>query len=238
MSRYSDAVTQLQSAAKPNYGAPAYSRWVNRPWGRRLAALAYTAGLTPNQVTGLSAIASLGGVLLIGWPRPSVPVAVLITFLLLLGYALDSADGQLARLTSTSSPAGEWLDHMVDTAKPVLVHGAVLVSWLRFGDTDSWWWALVPLAFILVWMMAFFGWQLAELLKKRAGVSPSPPTTAPVLRSLLRAPSDWGVVCLVFLAWSTPVFPAAYALLMLANAAITFAAVPVWYRQVAAAARP
>lgn len=237
MSRYSDAVEQLRSAAKPNYGAPAYSRWVNRPLGRRLAAVASTIGLTPNRVTALSALASLGGVLLLAWPQPSVLVGVLVTALLLLGYALDSADGQLARLTGTSSPAGEWLDHMVDTAKPVLVHGAVLIGWLRFGDTERWWWALVPLAFILVWMMAFFGWQLAELLKQRSGATSSTPTTAPVMRSLLRAPSDWGVVCLVFVVWSTPVFAPAYTLLMLANAGITLAALPVWYRQVVAADR-
>jgi phosphatidylglycerophosphate synthase len=232
LSRYSDAVAQLRSAAKPNYGAPAYSRWLNRPLGRRLAALAYTAGLTPNQVTGLSALASLGGVVLIAWPEPSVLLGVLITLRLLLGYALDSADGQLARLTGSSSPAGEWLDHMVDTAKPVLVHGAVLVSWLRFGDSLDWWWALVPLTFILIWMMAFFGWQLGELLKQRAGAPGQTPKGAPVLRSLLRAPSDWGVVCLVFLLWSTPAFWPGYTTLMIANAVITLAALPVWFRQV------
>jgi phosphatidylglycerophosphate synthase len=224
-------MVRLTKAGKPNYGAPAYSRWVNRPLGRRLAALAYAGGLSPNQVTGLSALASLVGVALIASVRPSWPVGVLITATLLLGYALDSADGQLARLRQISSPSGEWLDHMVDTAKVVLVHGAVLVSWARWREPFEWWLVLLPLGFILASTMAFFGWQLSQLLVSRAGSTITKPTDAPALRSLLRAPSDWGVFCLLFVVWSTPLFVPGYALLMLANLLITAAALPVWFRQ-------
>lgn len=231
MTRYRQALGDLRAAGKPNYGAPAYSRWVNRPLGRRLAAAASVTGLQPNQVTSVSALASLVGVVLIAVPPPSIAVGVVIVVALLLGYALDSADGQLARLRGTSSPAGEWLDHIVDTAKVVLVHGAVLISWLRWRDPFEWWLALLPLGFILASMLAFFGWQLAQLLAARAGVAPEKPTSAPVLRSLLRAPSDWGVFCLLFVLWSTLAFDVAYGLLMVANLAITALALPVWFRQ-------
>lgn len=231
MTRYHEAIAELRSVGKPNYGAPAYSRWVNRPLGRRLAAAAFVAGLTPNQVTGLSASASLVGVALIGWPEPTWLTGLLITATLLLGYALDSADGQLARLRGGGSASGEWLDHMVDTAKIVVVHGAVLISWLRWTEGTQWWIALLPLGFILAGTMAFFGWQLSELLRRRGGDGVAKPTQAPVARSLLRAPSDWGVLCLVFLVWSTDLFAPAYGLLMAANMLIMLLALPVWFRQ-------
>jgi phosphatidylglycerophosphate synthase len=228
---YREALGQLASAGKSAYGAPAYSRWVNRPLGRRLAALAYVGGLSPNQVTYLSGLASLVGVCLIGWPRPSPQLGVAITVALLFGYALDSADGQLARLRGEGSPAGEWLDHMVDTAKVVLVHGAVLISGLRWELDVQWWTALIPLGFILASMLAFFGWQLSQLLRRTTGQSVAKPAKAPVMRSILRAPSDWGIFALLFVVWSTPLFLPAYGVLMLVNLTITLAALPVWYRQ-------
>jgi phosphatidylglycerophosphate synthase len=46
----------------------------------------------------------------------------LITVVLVLGYALDAADGQLARLRGGGSSLGEWLDHMIDSAKVVGPH--------------------------------------------------------------------------------------------------------------------
>ena len=198
--------------------------------------MAYVVGLTPNQVTGLSAIASLSAVPLIAWPAPSLAAGFAATALLLLGYALDSADGQLARLTGRSTPSGEWLDHVVDTAKIVLVHGAVLVSWSRWDAPLSWWMAALPLLYILASQVAFFGWQLARLLPGEQGQrSPVEQTSAPALRSLLRSPSDWGVLCLTFLVWSTPLFTVGYALLVAANLAITAVALPTWFRQASGA---
>ena len=52
-SEYRAAMGRLKAAQKTNYGAPLYSRLVNRPAGRRLAALAYSLHLSPNQVTGI-----------------------------------------------------------------------------------------------------------------------------------------------------------------------------------------
>ena len=55
---YRDTVRQLASAQKgAARSAPAYSRFVNRRLGRLLAAWAYRRGLSPNAVTGLSALA-------------------------------------------------------------------------------------------------------------------------------------------------------------------------------------
>jgi hypothetical protein len=65
------AYQRLRNAQKRTPGAPAYSLYVNRPLGRVLAAGAYQLGLTPNQVTYLSALFSLAGIVLLAVSRPS-----------------------------------------------------------------------------------------------------------------------------------------------------------------------
>src|SRR5437879_1500149 len=127
-----DVAAALSCAQKPSAGTPAYSRFVNRRLGRYLAAGAFLAGRTPNQVSLSSGFCSLVGIVLIATIEPSPTLALVVTALLLLGYALDSADGQLARLRGGGSPLGEWLDHMIDCVKIVLLHSAVLISLYRF----------------------------------------------------------------------------------------------------------
>src|SRR6476646_9176670 len=54
---YADVVRHLAArASKTNKGAPAYTRWVNRPLGRRAAAAAYLRSMTPNQLTAINAV--------------------------------------------------------------------------------------------------------------------------------------------------------------------------------------
>src|SRR5690606_25723073 len=111
---YGDVLARLGPAPKgAARGAPAYSRFVNRRIGRYLAAAAYRAGLTPNAVTGVSALFTFSGIALLVALRPSWGQGAAVAALLVLGYAWDSADGQVARLTGTGSPAGAWLDHVV-----------------------------------------------------------------------------------------------------------------------------
>ena len=100
-------VRRLAAAQKGATGAPAYSRFVNRPLGRLFAALAFHAGLTPNAVTAVSAAFTTTGVALLALAPPSVPMGLAVAACLVLGYALDAADGQLARLRGGGSPAGE-----------------------------------------------------------------------------------------------------------------------------------
>src|SRR5699024_6720784 len=92
--RYSENLVALRPAQKPTHGVPAYLRWFNRPLGRHVAAWADVLGLSPNQVTAVSAALSGAGlvvlVLSIAWWAGPVAAG-----LLLLGYVFDSADGQL-----------------------------------------------------------------------------------------------------------------------------------------------
>lgn len=235
---YSGTVRRLAGAQKPPaVGSPAYSRFVNRRIGRYLAAAAYQTGLTPNQVTGISAVFSLAGILTIALAEPRWWTGVLIALALALGYAFDSADGQLARLRGGGSPGGEWLDHVVDCIKIIAVHAAVLVAFYRFGDLDAGW-LLLPLAYLLVGSTAFFAMTLNDQLKRGRVAKPAGPVVPSLKRSLLVLPTDYGVLCLVFFLWGWRTgFLVAYGLLLAANALYLAAALPTWYRQMAALGR-
>src|SRR5215212_1921607 len=100
---FSAALRQLQRAQKSKRGAPAYSLYINRPLGRVLAAAAFGARLTPNQVTAISAVCTFAGLVVLALAPAQPLVGFGVAALLVLGYALDSADGQLARLTGGGS---------------------------------------------------------------------------------------------------------------------------------------
>src|ERR1700710_1334753 len=140
-----DTLRRLGAAQKGAKGAPAYSRFVNRKLGRLLAALAFHARLTPNIVTGINAAFTATAIVLIALVRPSWPMGIAVTACLVVGYAFDAADGQLARLRGGGSPAGEWLDHMVDATKTSSLHLAVLINLYRFETVNRGPWLLVPM---------------------------------------------------------------------------------------------
>lgn len=236
---YSATVKRLAAAQKTGKGAPAYSRWINRWFGRRIAAAGYLMGATPNQVTAVSAALTFTGIGLLAFLHPSWWLGPVVMVLLLAGYAFDSADGQLARLRGGGRPSGEWLDHVVDMAKMAMLPAAVVLSWARFGiagEPGSVWWLALPLAFIAVSVTAFFGWLLSDLLirvtRGERSKTVAAGESAPKLRSILRTPTDYGVLAISFGFFSTIWFLPLYGLLFLANFAVLVLALPTWYRQV------
>lgn len=231
---YIDSYRRLAAAQKGRgRGAPAYSLYVNRPFGRVLAALAHTIGLTPNQVTLVSALFTFTGIVLLATVPPSVLLGVVVWLLLAIGYAWDSADGQVARLRGGGSAAGEWLDHVIDSAKIVALPLAVAIGWYRFFPLPSDLWLLVPLGFAVVGTVMFFGMILNDLLRARQGVAQAAEAGgSSVLRSLLGLPTDYGVLCLSFVLWGIPAaFVLVYGLLGLAALLHLAAALPVWFRR-------
>ena len=238
MSEFRQAIDRLAAAQKSSRGAPAYSRFVNRPFGRVLAAAAYVMRLTPTQVTLLSGVATGAGILLIALVAPTWWSALLVSALLVLGYALDSADGQVARLTGTGSLAGEWLDHFFDATKQATIHVAVLICWFRFYDLSDPW-LLVPLVFGATASVFFFGVVGADLLRRinrlqRPGLA-EPPAAGPTsaIYSLAVMPADYGLLCLVFLTlWLPPVFVVIYTPLAAINLLLLAASSIRWYRSV------
>lgn len=228
---YADTVSRLASAQKSARGASPYAQLINRPAGRRFAACSYVLGLTPNQVTAISALLTFAGIAVLAIVPSSVLVGVICSVLLVLGYALDSADGQLARLRGGGSTSGEWLDHMVDSTKIVALHLAVLVGLYRFGHMADRL-LLIPLGFTVVATVTFFGKILNDQLRRncrslsaddeRPGFS-----TAAVL---LASPCEYGIIVLSILLWGWgSVFIWAYGVLAAFSAAFLIVALPRWY---------
>ncbi len=231
---YVESYRQLAAAQKGRgRGAPAYSLYVNRPVGRIFAAAAYTMGLTPNQVTLISAAFTVAAIIVLAVAPASIWLGIVIWLLLAIGYALDSADGQVARLRGGGSPAGEWLDHVIDAFKAVALPLAVAIGWYRFFPLPSKAWLLVPLVLAVATTVEFFGMILNDLLRARQGV---PQATeqggSSVLRSLMGLPTDYGVVCFSFVLWGFPiVFLVIYSLLTLAEVLYVALALPTWFRR-------
>ncbi|MFT4295309.1 MAG: CDP-alcohol phosphatidyltransferase family protein [Micropruina sp.] len=229
---------QLQAAQKSSKGAPIYSLLVNRPLGRLFAAVAHRLGMTPDQVTAVSALFTFTGILLIALVPPSPALAVGVTVALVLGYALDAADGQLARLRGGGSLTGEWLDHVIDSFKIATLHLAVLISMYRFFDVTPIW-LLVPVVFAAVYVIHFFGMLLTDLLTRNARLrkgddTPAPSAASPLM-SLLKLPTDYGLLALSFLLLAVPVaFQWFYLFLTVANAGYTFLVLGAWYRRLRA----
>ena len=206
---------------------------MNRPVGRVLAAASHTIGLTPNQVSVISAAFTFTGIVLLATVPPSIWLGIGVWLLLALGYAWDSADGQVARLRGGGSLAGEWLDHIFDSAKLVSLPIAVAIGWYRFYDLPDVAWLLVPLGFAIVSTVTFFGMILNDLLRGKRGVPQAAESggSSP-LRSVLGLPTDYGVWCLSFVLWGfPPVFMVVYALLALAALVYLIAALAVWFRK-------
>jgi len=132
-------------------------------------------------------------------------------------------------VTGASSPAGEWLDHVVDSMRVPTVHLATLVGFIRFPEyfsashtTDGFpggWilWAL-PMAFTVLTAGHFMSQILAEQLRKNRKTAA--PSTGGNLRSFINLHMDAGTLCWIYIFWGFGVlFVFVYALLFLANAA-------------------
>ncbi|MEV3931711.1 MULTISPECIES: CDP-alcohol phosphatidyltransferase family protein [unclassified Streptomyces] len=239
MSGTGTVLRELRGAQKSSKGVSLYSRYVNRPAGRLLAAGAYRVGLTPNQVTLLSAAFTFASIAAVALVEPSWWLGVLVYAGLAVGFAFDSADGQLARLTGRGGPDGEWLDHVVDCAKMVLVHSAVLISFFRFDGLPAEGWLLLPLGFLFVAVLTFCAGLLREQLGKAAAraapVAEGPPAPVSRLRAVALLPADYGVFCLVFLLLGAPgAFRAGYAVLAAVHALFLVAFLAKWFRELRA----
>ena len=231
-------IRRLSAAQKPSAGVAPYGRWVNRPLGRVFAAVAARWGLTPNIVTTLSACCTFPALALVALARPTPFIGIAVAALLLLGYALDAADGQLARLLGRSSHAGEWLDHVVDAAKVSVLHATVLISFFRFTDVPDWQ-LLIAVGYQALSSVLFFGMILIDQLRRSvrarsgAGTAPNTPARKKSLQAVLATPGDYAVLCMCFalLGWES-VFRVGYNVLFAFNVMILLVAGARWWREV------
>ncbi|TCP56495.1 CDP-alcohol phosphatidyltransferase-like enzyme [Tamaricihabitans halophyticus] len=227
-------VKRLRAKQKSAAGVPAYTRYVNRPLGKLAAAGGYLLGFTANQLTVLSGIISFASLAFLAILGPSWLLGIGVAAGLAIGYILDSADGQLARLRGGGALAGEWLDHVVDAARMPAVHLAVLIGLFRFTDLADGY-LLIPLGYLLVTVVRFFALILAEQMhrNRKATTDTDPPAASDSpLRALLGLPADFGVLCLLFVLWGhTNTFLICYTVLFVANALLMVASFIRRYRE-------
>ncbi|GAA1158895.1 CDP-alcohol phosphatidyltransferase family protein [Ornithinicoccus hortensis] len=212
--RFQFAREHLALAQKPGDGVPAYTRWVNRRAARLAAAVAFALRVTPNGVTVASLVASLLGMALLAAAPISGPTAWFVAAAFALAYLLDSADGQVARLSGRASKAGEWLDHVVDAVRTPATHVVVAVAWVTsFGG-----WGVLSFAALLMSVLLagqFMSQILAEQLLRRAGREQR---RGGVLRSWILLPTDPGAWAWIFVTWQWPtIFMWGYLLLTTIN---------------------
>lgn len=216
--RFGAAMIGLASAQKPGNGVPAYTRWVNRRLARFAAAAAYSAGWSPNAVTAASAALSVAALWIMVAVPQTAPLGIAVGCLLAAGYVLDSADGQVARLGRRGSPAGEWLDHVVDAVRTPALHLAVLVGLYAVPGIGTWP-LLVALGYCLVSVGEFMSQILAEQL---SGRNDPPSSPSGVVKSFILLPTDNGTLCWIFLLWGMPsLFVWVYGAMFLLNAVHT-----------------
>ena len=230
------AYRDLGRAQKPAArSAPAYSRFVNRRLGRLLAAVCFSLGLSPNAVTAISGVLTFSGILVLAITEPAWSSGLLVGSLLLLGYAFDSADGQVARLGHVSSPAGEWLDHVVDATKASALPLALAIGLFR-AEAVPVLWLLVPILASVISSVLFFAMILTEQLRRQHSRVPvadhgaTHSTSRGWLRALLVLPMDYGVLCLsMLLLGALPAFLLVYTLITAATAVFLLLAAAKWF---------
>ncbi|MGI9087753.1 MAG: CDP-alcohol phosphatidyltransferase family protein [Chthoniobacterales bacterium] len=110
-----------------------------RPLGILVARPAATLGLTPTQITFASMLVGVLGAALLYDPRLGLPA-----FVLLIAYSiLDSADGQLARLTGQVTELGRVLDGVIGYVVYTALYLALTAGLLHRGASGT----------IVVWML-------------------------------------------------------------------------------------
>jgi phosphatidylglycerophosphate synthase len=235
---YRANLARLQQAQKPARGTAAYSRLVNRPLGRHVAAAVAMTGMSPNTATVISAALSGAGLLLLALVEPTPLVGILIALLLAGGYVMDSVDGQLARLAGTGSRSGEWFDHTVDCFKTTALHLCVLVSFHRFPPLDHDWPLLAPLLYALVQTVTYFELILMPYLRRVEGAPPAAvgdPTPEHRLRTWLVLPTDYGALLWSFALLGWPlVFLTVYGFLTIINTVALGWGLRKWWRELRA----
>jgi phosphatidylglycerophosphate synthase len=109
-------------------GGGLFTETVSQRLGARAAVLAHRRGLAPtvltlgNLVIGLAAA---GWVIAAADRLPALAVGLPALLLWHTAYALDCADGQLARVTGQTSPAGKRVDVLCDVALQIALVAAV-----------------------------------------------------------------------------------------------------------------
>lgn len=132
-----------------NRGGGLFSEAISQRIGAVIALFAARTGLKPTTLTLTNLVLGVAVSLVLVWRAQDGTAAITPAFglLALLGwqfaYALDCADGQLARVTDQRSPAGARIDILCDVASQILLVTALVAVarpplWLSALFAGSW----------------------------------------------------------------------------------------------------
>jgi phosphatidylglycerophosphate synthase len=173
-------------------GGGLFTMTVSQRVGARLGVVAFRLGLAPTVLTIGNLMIGLGTSLVVMGVvprRPDMHLAVGIGALVFwqLAYALDCADGQLARVTARASAAGRRIDILCDVATQiVLVASVVTVATAFTDDLPSWLAAL----FAGTWMVNL----VTSVLQQDGATAYSLVTSGSRLVQLIKLVRDYGAV--------------------------------------------
>lgn len=194
---------------KSGPGTPAYTRYVNRFFGRVLTALVSIFNISPNSVTLISGIITYSAFILLLIIDLTIVYSIGFVFLLIVGYALDSVDGQLSRLKKQGSNFGEWFDHTLDAIKIPLGHATAILLIVTSLEVNEYY-----LIYFLVILSVSGGVFLSGILKSKLIKTDSNKTNQnndSFIKSILMLPVDYGTFMLLFIfAFDISLFLVAY----------------------------
>jgi phosphatidylglycerophosphate synthase len=177
-----------------NRGGGLFTETVSQRIASHLCVAANRLGLAPTVLTlGNLAIGLGASITVIALSRHMRDLHVVVGLAALvlwhLAYALDCADGQLARVTGQASPAGKRIDILCDVAMQIALVAAVVAVANAYGHLPAW---LGPL-FAGTWMVNL----VTSVMQQDAGTAASLVTsTSPVVR-LVKLVRDYGAVVTV-----------------------------------------
>lgn len=134
--------------------------WVRR-WSFPALRWLARAGITPNQVTWAGFGVALVACMLIA--SGQYWLGILGALLLYGSWVLDCLDGTLARLTFTTSAAGERLDTSLGHVSNLAIFGAII--WAVYGAEP--WWHLATIAGLILGGMSIAHWVSQEAARHR-----------------------------------------------------------------------
>jgi phosphatidylglycerophosphate synthase len=121
----------LASVRKPTDGF--VSRTCNRPISLAMSRFFILVGATPNMISGLGLALGLAGAWLVA--GGAYGGALLGAFLFQVASIVDGSDGEVAKLTYSSSPHGSWIDTACDQAASLAFFAALPIgAWRATGD--------------------------------------------------------------------------------------------------------
>jgi len=179
-----------------NRGGGLFTETVNQRLGAYLSVAAYRRHLAPTALTLANLVIGLGTSVAVALlaPRmaagtvPALAVGLGALVLWHLAYSLDCADGQLARVTGRSSPAGARVDVLCDVALQISLVAAVSTVAAAYHAVPVW----LVAAFAGTWMVNLVTSVMQQGTAARSLVT----SRSPVVRAV-KLVRDYGAVVTV-----------------------------------------